>query len=200
MSVPQVVELGEEGLRFIERNLENGLSLSQLVRRRYQLQSGLVWAPLPPDVDKSSIENRSAKEFRWGGLTEVGGSLEILTSFVSRYLESLSGGICIFEYANAKSTDPVIQRETSGILTFGLEVYCVVQSCRADPDTIAAAIRGSDSLWTHVGFLSASLAGLPDENRAALALEDLESIADGVEHIIVGAFDGEGYLIWSRNG
>lgn len=198
MPASQTVSLGEDALRFVEDKLKEGLSLSQLVHHRLELRSGSLQAFLPLDADISSVQNRSAEDFRWGGVTKTGGSLEILTSFVSSYLNSLPDSICIFEYANARSTDLLLQCEKPGVLTFGLEVYYAATQHDGSSDVISAVINDTDSLWTHVGFLAVAPGHITNGHSAVLALEDLESIADGVEHIIVGAFDGEGYLIWSK--
>ena len=67
----------------------------------------------------------------------------------------------------------------------------------AKPEQIKATIAEAETLPIFIGAISI----LPQDSRIYSAQreqagEELRSLADRAENFIVGAYDGEGYLIW----
>jgi hypothetical protein len=76
------------------------------------------------------------------------------------------------------------------------ECYIVIPPLASrEEELLRRVVLGLPS-WMHIGFLSRSK-GLVS-GSAELAGHDLVRLADGLEAVIIGAYDGEGYVVWSR--
>lgn len=69
-----------------------------------------------------------------------------------------------------------------------------------DQEKIAKTMREANSDWRFVCLMSS----LPGKERLArrgrsLTADDVRALAERAEKIVVGAYDGEGYLVWSKN-
>jgi hypothetical protein len=111
------------------------------------------------------------------------------------------GSCCIFEDAKSRPTDPWIQSEDGRIKNLDDEVYYVLDEKDAnDEEKIARTVRDAQSGWHFVGVMS-----LPPRNGRLsgggrnLSADDLRALAERAVVILVGAYDGEGYLVWSKN-
>lgn len=192
----QVLDLDTQALLFVESNLRKGLTLSRRILEYQNVSGGSVAACLPPDIDLSAIKKRLSDEFRYGFLTEQGGALSCLVEFVRSYLSAESGRIAIFENANASTDDPRLD-EDGKVLALENEVYYMLSS-KDDDESIRNSITSANSLWIHIGIL-ASVSNIDDwKSKSILDPHDAVDLAKRTEHVIVGAFDDEGYLIWSK--
>lgn len=193
----QDLALDTQALLFVEDNLRKGLTLSRQVLTCLDISGGSVVAYLPPDIDTSTIKTRLSDEFRFGYITKLGGTLNCIVEFVKSYLSAESRRIVIFENANASANDPRLD-EDGNVLIFGDEVYYMLSSKDSDED-VRNSIVSANSLWIHIGILT-SVPDISDwDPKSTLGSADISDLAKRVEHIIVGAFDGEGFLIWSRS-
>lgn len=104
----------------------------------------------------------------------------------------------MLENAIADRADAWLKRSSVNALFFGDEVYHLVVG-PSSAQSIEAAARTAQSLPTFVGTMT-SLDGaekLPGD-RGELTLSTLRHFAERAEQIFVGAYDGEGYLLWRR--
>ncbi len=185
---------------YILECLEYGHSLSRHLRRRRQdLKEGRVITRLPLGANTGELD-----KFEWGGkyplaaeAKRLPSTRDDLVSLVGDFLRRKEGGVCVFENYLARRTDPVLSRARSRVLFYGDEVYHVLAEEDAKPELIKATIAEAETLPIFIGALSI----LPQDSRIysaqrELAGEELRSLADRAEKFIVGAYDGEGYLIW----
>lgn len=202
--------LGSEGLQFILSELRGGRTFSRCLLESLDLQSGDVITYLPQGA--SVVD---AKDFESGGKLPQPpqsqwkrgeGAIVIptpttrphLVSLIDEYL-STSERVCILENATASRGDEWLKQTQVNVSFFGDEVYhLLIGSCPRP--TIDLAIRKGQSLFTFVGALTSLPGGvLPlTIDRADLDLGALRSLAEQTERIFVGAYDGEGYVIWRR--
>jgi hypothetical protein len=78
----------------------------------------------------------------------------------------------------------------------GTEVYHVVRSDNASLAEVEQSFVDASS-WLTIGTLSIGIIdGLTD--RGELSLATLTDMAEKAQIVIVGAYDGEGYLVWER--
>ncbi len=208
--------LGPEALEYIRECLAEGKTLARHLLERVDLESGTVTTFLPSDVSKEA-----ASQFRTGGKLErdpetfvyrtapdgsrvrwepVPNTDPWLVSIVQAFLRAAEGRVCILENALARPSDPGLSRFQSRLLAFEDEVYHVLLSRELEGTEIARAIGEARCAYPPligvITFLAAE-AGLPDEARDITSAQ-LRVLAERTQKIVVGAYDGEGYLIWSK--
>lgn len=189
--------LGEQARLFIESQLADGLKISNALRGR-GITNGTVVSFLPPNGAASAVQNLSVDEFRHGGITSPAVTRDCLADFLLEFMEKSPHRLCVFEDAGAEPSFSWVQREKPRIFTFRNELYHVVFSGLSSKEELKTTIAKSDSTWILVGIATS----VPDRsewmNKTEITSDEIDVLAQRTEHIIVGAFDGEGYLIWSR--
>jgi hypothetical protein len=85
-------------------------------------------------------------------------------------------------------------------LSFEQESYLLLPSSAAqDSDELSKAILSAYNDWHAIGFLGSSVpSGRPRSTPSSIDIERLETLSDSVQTIIIGAYDGEGYVLWTR--
>lgn len=183
------VDFGIEAARYIRSQLADGNGLSrQLIRLRPKHSK--YWAFVP---DKAPAD--VLRQFRSGGL---GGRPETETSlieFIQYDLHEARGRCAVFEDAFARKGDPLLGDSGCPYFTHGADVF----------DFLIGPSQSDDVrqlLWTArayrmVGVLSDAVGlELPQEADE----ETLQLLASQARHVIIGAWDGEGELVWSLDG
>ncbi len=102
--------------------------------------------------------------------------------------------------ALAEARDSWLQRAKSRVVANGSEVYHALFNVDRDKSKIEDAIREWHHLPTSIGALgrtsgetSARIASLK-----AISAEQLTAFAETVQSVFVGAYDGEGYVVWNK--
>ncbi len=209
------LHLGPEAISYIQERLANGKTLARYLLQRPDLESGTVTTFLPSDVGKEA-----ATQFKWGGKlrrdpatfvyhTEPDGSTTRwepvpdtdpwLALLLQEFLRGTPEGICIFENSSALPRDPWLQSSDLQTLIFGDEVYHFVSHRDAENEKrILETIRGARS-WLFYGVATSSPnPGDVSLEAGTIGREFLEVCAQRAEKIVVGAYDGESHLIWSK--
>src|SRR5690606_34240342 len=132
-----------------------------------------------------------------GRMVPIPNTSAILATIISEHLVATSSRVCVFEDANTRPSDPVFHRIKTPVFTFENEVYHFARGGAADSGEIQQLIRAASS-WLVIGVLAALPSGVVLENRSEVPDATLDALASGAEKIIVGAYDGEGYVIWSE--
>lgn len=203
------IDLGLRGCQFVARELADGHTFSRLLLENLDLASGQTTTHLPAGT---LLED--ALRFKEGGRLPcppvetwrtIEGGLMIPTPTTRPHLDELildsltaPNRVAVFENASAARDDPWLQRTDLNAFFFGQEVYHLL----AHPVSLEAldeTVRTAQSLFLFVGALTECSAGLErPPNRGELTLDLLRSLARETRWIFVGAYDGEGYVIWRR--
>ena len=200
------IELGADGLNYVRKCLKLGKTLSKLLLEIHDLNAGRIVTRLPEGVD-----DKAAKEFETGGklpelyprmtnLQPVPNTDLFLVEQVHRFLEEGDTGLCVFEDASASRSDPFLQSLNARYSTFEDEVYYLLCQADKDDETILRTVREAHS-WLSIGVMTSTSGETgPCPEGRALTVGHLRLLAEKTEKITIGAYDGEGYLIWSKSG
>jgi hypothetical protein len=113
-----------------------------------------------------------------------------------------TGNVCLLENSLAQAQDPWLQRAKSLVITIGTDVYHMLSSADKDQIKIGDAIREAEHLPTFIGALgrvaSDTLAQIASSK--VLTTEQINDFAKTVHCIFIGAYDGEGYVVWNKTG
>lgn len=199
--------LGREALFYIKKRLSAGKTIGQLLLNKIDFSLGTIHTMLPHNIDVNSLIR-----FEEGGKIEVSENEFIYTeglrirpvyntdgwleSKILNFLER-ENGICVFENSLAQLEDPWLASRKSRIFLYGNEVYHFVD-VSAEPNEIHEALREAKSAFPlFIGIMSFSHIVLNDNEK--VDKKKLEKIVKGTSKLIIGAYDGESYLIWQKS-
>jgi hypothetical protein len=196
-----------ELIRYLEEYLANGKTLSGLLLDSIDFASGKVVTTLPV-----SVSEEAARDFRSGGKLAAESSNLIasrlqpmpdtdsrLAEMAREFLAGGEGRLCIFEDASAGVDDPYLQSVETRTGNYGNEVYHLLLRADAQEAKILSTIKEARSWMLAGAFTSAPPDDKYQSKVVALITEELRAFAEQTEKIVVGAYDGEGYLIWSKS-
>jgi hypothetical protein len=201
-------------IEYIEQRLLDGNALAKAVLDFVPLQQGQVVSCLPQGVALTSL-----RDFRTGGklpsppvsewqstqredetllMIPVPSTDDWLAEKVRAFLTGDPERLCIFEDALKRYGDPVLSKVPTRYATFDKEVYHLLLSVDAQQERILKAIRTARSIPTFIGVMTKWVGSAPNSHHTSISSSTIRSLAERAEKIIVGAFDGEGYLVWHK--
>jgi hypothetical protein len=200
-------KVGPAGIDYVRRRLSGGKALSRHLLAGQNLDGGSVVACIPAEADperteqfdvgharespEDSVAFTSASGTRWRMTRKPNADAKLVDS-IAAFLGEATDALCIFEHGLARRTDPFLERASFKVAFYGDEVYPFA-AAGDDHVRIGDAIRGATTAYPP---LVGALTHGDLSTRADLGQTALASIAATAERIIVGAYDGEGYVIW----
>lgn len=201
-------------VEYIRRQLGEGKSLAKSLLATLDFEEGEIIAlsptPLsPPEIvqfDRGHAPQVHAKPER----IKIGDAHYLAVPKASaneQLVDAIYGllqtpeSICFLENYLAEAHDPWLQRAKSRIITNGNEVYHALLNGEGDKAKIEAAVREWDHPPTSIGGLGSmrkeawAHIGLMD----AITAQELSAFAGTVQAVFVGAYDGEGYVVWRKS-
>ena len=176
-------------IAYLRANLESGHALARHLLA-LPLDAGSVAATLPADAPDPAFSRFDA-----GGVTHRAATEPELAALVLGHLRQGGGRVAVFEDALSRRGDPVLAKQGGRYAFVGDEVYHVLLPGDDGGQVIAAARRATS--FSFIGVLTST----PGDGLAGgqeLSPERVEALARRAEHVLVGAYDGEGVLVWSR--
>ena len=200
------IHFGSEAIAYVRNRLEQSKALGHYLLGNLDLDKGHVITCLPQTVGEDV-----AKKFQHGVFPLVPGSERHvtapdgttwrmtpkpnmnfwLTSVMKTFLKAGDNRACIFEDAVARPTDPYLERVVTRRFSVSDTVYHYLLSDDAEQDEKIDQTIKQASSWLFIGVLAA----LPSDFWEA---PDLLTIVSGAQKIVIGAYDGESYLIWEK--
>jgi len=213
------VDLAEQHLPhfaidYVERSLLDGNALAKAVLELVPLRQGQVVTCLPKGVVPISLQ-----DFRIGGklppppvsdwrstqredetllMIPVPTTDDWLVENVKTFLQGGANRVCVFEDSLKRLGDPILREVTTRYATFDKEIYHLLLGADVQAKEILKVIRTARSIPTFVGVLTEWPSGVQSSHPSSLLPATVRALAQTAHKLIIGAFDGEGYLIWNR--
>lgn len=188
----KVLDLGDTGLRWVKRRLAARPDLPlRNALGGIALEDGSCWTWAIPG---STVTWRDLEAGLPAGVTQEA-HREAVTHFIVQFL-SVARHVAVIEDHDASTTDPWLTTNPpkSPWLPFDQHIYWYADS----PDRSAV----NDFLLAGVGLFTTialtSLATWPPTR--GLAGTVFTELANDARHVLVDAFDFEGWAVWSRTG
>ena len=202
-------ELGREAREYIRWCFSHGNTLSKLLDERLSSSAGTITTLLPPTVDSEDLLDfmggeklpprpRSEHIRRPGSVfVPIPTSKREWARRIHEHLAAGTNRIGVFEDRIAQPGDSSLHKVAPPLVFFEDEVYHVVES-GSDEEAIITRLDDAFSIPVFAGALtSASDEELPHPlSGAAIDRSHLELLASRATAILVGAYDGEGFLMW----
>ena len=150
-------------------------------------------------AELSTIENLGEETQEWRSVPEED-TYFWLVRVVMEYLRGGPDRVCMFDSVITSRSEPWIAKLDSQPHTFQNQVYFALFHKDADSEErVASAIGNANNAWFFYGVMSSLPAGGDlDPAGAEITSDVLEILAQRTEKIVVSAYDGESYLIWSK--
>jgi hypothetical protein len=186
-------DLGAEAQAYLEGELSRGYSLSEVLLHTVRSNIGRVFAYLPAAVDTKHLV-----DFQNGFLMNANITLDLFADMVQHELQARRDRLFIIESPCSRS-DAWLLRRKSRVKFFGEHVYHICTSIDA-PDAIGMAIREAYSpAWLVSAIVTLGqplpLLWLDDEE---LSRDELTTLGNNASHVIVSAWDDEGFIYWAK--
>lgn len=186
--------LGEPGVDFVRQQLSDGGPLSERFLER--LSGGQVWEFYYEDRPVATKPD----ELGHGGQFDADDCAAQGEGYVDFLVNYLNGGprILLSENQLARMSDPFMLNRTN-LFEFEGTTYFYYpprESCNADQSGVADAMTSASSYPRIVFATHASSASKPPQ-RGVVSKDLANEFGDQTEHLLVGAYDGEGYVVWS---
>jgi len=197
---------GPEAIVYIREQLAKGLTLASYLLR-LPLEEGVVRAYLPDTASEEAAQN-----FREGGvregifLDELASYMALpkeeeddsLTTLILEHLAKSDAPLVVFEDAAGSPEFPAWQSPKHQYFIFNSEVYHFLNPQDVDLRRIHRTIWTAH-VYPFIGILtSRSTAEQEIGDRQKVTADTLEKLANRTRHLVIGAYDLEGELIWSR--
>jgi hypothetical protein len=208
------ITLDSRALDYIRENLTSGYTLAKRVARSVDLTSGKVVTLLPENAKTDSLYDFQlsgklpqrdseatsfiSDEMQWA-MVPIPTADECLVEYISQFFRSGIERMCVIQNALASPSDGWISRSKDRFLFFEHEVYGPITSDEADRKAnIQQAIKNHASIGPPTLAVLTKVPNVSKFHNQKLNItsEDLNAFAAETEAIIVGAYDGESYVIW----
>jgi len=198
-------------LKYLHDQLAGGKTLSSFLLQTVQRSNGALSYMSPrPLSPEEAIEFETAHTFDFSSpqrvkIGNISGiycpvpntKLELVDSVKTRLVDA--DHFSFLENSLAAPSDPWLKRAKSRILVHRDEVYHLAAYSKSVSEDVLSAVSEASNAMSLVGMVGRipNAIALLDPAQP-LSLEELEVIARSAECIFVGAFDGEGYVIWEE--
>ena len=195
---------------YMMQQLGSGKTLAKLLLETVDFERGTVAI-----LNVVQLSETQMREFNWGRgplaqsaqyieiqwqpflAYPTANSYEHVTEVIYSSLEDPQC-VCILQNMLASPGDPWLKRAKSRVATHGPEVYHILISSDRRKEKIEDTLREAESLPVFVGAVGRQPPDriADDSEHVTLSLGQLKSFAKSAHCLFVGAYDGEGYLVW----
>lgn len=204
-------KFGEEASKYFLEVLNKGKTLSKKVLKVINLLEGILFTFLPKDfIEVDVINFQHGGKFK-GGKKRIKIDADLymvekpnldrqLAEIILDHLQKSSENVCIIEDHLSEPEDPCLSKLSSKMFFYKNEVYHFLSHQDIDHRTIIDTISAAYSIPIFIGFMTS----LPIKCQKIFKydqyiLEDiLNTLVTKLKGIFIVIFDGEGYLIWSK--
>jgi hypothetical protein len=211
-------DLGIKGVEFLKERIKSGgHTLARRAMAAIDFDAGRVTTFLPSHVSLGRARNFEVggglfpdpPESEWRYTTDTGGKKWVikpkpdtdrqLVAPIRDFLRTNGDGMVVLENFNARPDDPWLQKVSSRLIVFGSDVYHVLLPIDTVEDRIMSFLREAHSAWIFIGVMTL-LPGKTDSllDKKHFTSDELSIMGEKAQKIFVSAYDGEGYVIWSR--
>ena len=187
---------------YIIDHLKNGHSLAQQISTNIDFRKGKFFTLLP----NNAVLNRIYL-YHQGGILPSLGRLETaryanfwpipntdqqLIEFIYAYFLEHNSHELIIDHVIARTSDLHLDIKGTDLITYNKEVYYVMTSSTAYPELIQELIETTGQAWYFLAVLTNHTLRKEIDNKA------WKTICAHITYVIIGAYDGEGYIFWQR--
>lgn len=192
--------LSSRAVDYVNASLRNGKTLSRAILAMHDLGKGEVYALLPPEVQADKLEDFKSSVFMSlpGKRFKNADTCLVLNRLIKDFLSDDDNNICIFEEHSFDADSPCVRSSDIMFFTFKKEVYYFLK-VGSDNSLVNRTVRKSYNHWLFTVVMTSFFSehGVLN-NRGNLNIKKLFDLGRCATMIIAGAYDGDGYIVWSK--
>ena len=186
-------ELSQELIKYVnfkEGNFYTLLPEQSIRKNLYDFQSG-GFLPQNPEEEYYSEGKRAIYSI-------IPTMHDEIADFIFQKLIDHKKLSCIFEELLDSPSSPQLKffQEHNLVVLFNDEVYYLIQNLDVKLDLLVKCIKKSNAIWHSLCVLTA--AGFEKIIHKNLTPQKIREICSLAHLIVVGAYDGEGYIFWEK--
>jgi len=190
------VVLSDKALKHIRDELAYGDVIAESLLQYINFEQGIIYTFLPDDVkDIESLDFRDSVSKNYQAM--YGETHKIIAEFIKTYLSQHKNGIVVFETL-ASPNDTFLKYKEPQYFSNQQKVYLYLVNENADVQEANEIISGARG-YPCIGILSSLPRGETIQTQQIVNDNFLQQLVVETEHIIIGAFDQDGFLFWSKN-
>ena len=173
---------------YMKSCLEDGHRLSRQLLKDHDFDRGEIVVILP-----KSTRNVSKRKPSLGGLANNQQSTAVLAQFL-RFCLKL-GCLCLFENQLARKSDPFLRKCHSKVRFLNEQVYHIMEPSQEDLEVVRTIREANNSIGL-VGSIGFSAFRHTKKRVEGITASEISNLSKNTISVIVGAFDGESYMLW----
>lgn len=182
--------LDTRGRDYILDKMSNSNALSNILLETHDFNNeGEVYSVLPDGI----VDHLYKFDEPIGMQTD---SIETISGIIANHLNKNINNICIYEDPLINTGDPVLNELKSDWISYGDEIYWLNTGDNINIDIVKQTIYDVTMGWAFRGVLSRTNANI--QKGTALKKSELEYISNNCSHIFLNAYDGDGFVFWSK--
>lgn len=195
---------------YVKNNLENATTLSSKLLSLLDFGKGHFFTLLPNDANIERLyefedgiilpQNPEQQYFILGEIATYSITptiAEELSELILKEVGFKDELCCVFDDVLRSRTD---KHQPDLFYTHGLfydnEVYYLLERDKISSELIMQCLRASDAFWHSLCVLTKT--SFKNKINKKLSLEKINDICLNTDLIIIGAYDGEGYIFWEK--
>lgn len=145
---------------------------------------------------QDNLTDKELYGFNWGGVG--GGVREKAAETLLDDLHAIKGSSCIFDSFDddyePDYDDPLFLK--TGV-HYDKQIYYIISGEDATKSLLEECLRASNVIWHSLCVLSKT--SFAKRKEPSITEEEMIEFAKSAEHVLVGAYDAEGYIFWKRS-
>ena len=198
----------EENAVLVRKDVEYPQLFLPLILKQIDLSKGKILTCLPKDIAEADIYQfdyaknyveEFAKKMRKGFAVPVENTAEWLLPIFKKHLEAVDNAAIIFKHIYRLPTDAYFTqgKEKSKMLTTDYEMFFFLSRKDASVEKIRETLKRVGG--AHPPMIAVCSTLSPQFNDGGkLTVTEIESIVNNIESIAVAAYDGDSYLVWTK--
>jgi hypothetical protein len=196
--------------KYIQSTIDQANALSSALLKLINFEKGTFFTLLPEDANNERLYEFEAglilhqnptenylingKEASYTKTPKMDGEV---AEFILNKLNSDHSLACLFDDVTRHATD---KYHMELFRDFGknheMQVYYFINNKYATIELITACLQKSCSFWHSLCILFENTIDFSDNKK--ISLTEIDAICINIKLIIIGAYDGEGYIFWER--
>lgn len=199
--------LGSIAQKYILEALSTGNTMALKLQDSLKLEEGNILSYVPEkniptsgqDFTTSILVTKYSQHDKIDGAVSAADIDKWLIEKIALFLKERETHVCIFENALIEPSYPIVKKWKARYAIFKKEIYHLLYS-QSPIEQIKKLLTVSRATYPPlIGILTSWNDKLNlNQNPEFLDEEQINNLVKSTSSLIVGAYDGEGYLIWER--
>lgn len=172
---------------YVKKTLEDSNTLSEILLASIDFEAGQFFVYLPENIEASDLYN-----FGNGGVSS--NSYREIAHIIFENIQENTNVSCIIDDVIRSPSDKNIGSFGAVNLFHQDEVYHLITYSLAKVENILKCLHETDALWHSLCILTE--ADFISVDSSELTKEKIKEACLKTKVVIVGAYDGEGYVFW----